>query len=334
MDLAGAVVALAAVALAGAGLASWLVAWRAAARRPRVLCLMYHRAAPREATARLRGTERLFTVAEEELSAQLGWLRERGWRFVAAEDVAAHARGERALPDRSLLLTIDDGCASVRGSMLPILQRHDARAALFVTTDPESAVFRIGAGERRLSDGELRELAAAGVEIGSHAVSHRALSALDEAEIRSELLDSKRELERVLGRPVRHFAVPANWYDDRVLRLAREVGYTAVWCSWPGTVAARSGAYPIPRLNVDGGQDLGDFERALSPAGIAARRLALVLRALPKRLVGPRAWSAVRRHLLRGALADWLSPRRMAAAAGVLAAAGLVLAAAWWLGRA
>lgn len=333
--MSAATLAAAAVALVCAGgLVAFALAALAAATRPRVLCLMYHRVASRESWEALRGGERLFTLPDDAFDAQLGWLRERGYRLVGAGDVARFARGEGRLEDRSVLLTIDDGCVSAHTRMLPILRRHGAQVILFVTTDAASAVFRdAGAGERRLTDAEIRELAAAGVEIGSHAVSHRPLSAMHEEEIRRELVDSKRELERVTGAPVRYFAVPANWFDARVLRIARETGYEAVFCSRPGTVRHGGGAFGIARVNVEGGLDLEGFARALSPAGIAQRRLVMALRGLPKRLVGPRVWTALRESALGRAGGHWLSPSRMAAAAAIAVGAGLLATLGWLLAR-
>lgn len=330
MSVAAILVSL--VGLASAAiLAAWALASLQASRRPRVLCLMYHRVAPRAVWQTLRGTERIFTLPEDAFDAQLTWLGARGYQFVGSGALARFARGEIALPDRSVLITIDDGCASAHGRILPILRRHGAGAMLFVTTDPKSAIFQLGEGERRVSDEEIRELAGAGVEIGSHAVSHRALSAMEDGDIRHELEDSKRELERITGRPVLQFAVPANWYDERVLRIAREVGYEAVYCSRPDTVRAGSGAFGIARLNVDGHLDVDGFARALSPAGVAQRRLVMALRGLPKRLFGPRAWTALRRGVLRRVSGQWLSPSRMAAAVALAVAGGLLLALGWWL---
>ncbi len=206
-----------------------------------------------------------------------------------------------------MLVTVDDGCASAFTHVLPSLRRHGAKAIVFVTTDPGSGVFsETGAGERRLTDVEIRALVQAGVEIGSHGVSHRALSAMPDAEVRQELVDSKRELEHVTGAAVRHFAVPANWYDDRVLRIAREAGYESVFCSRPAAVQAGGGAFGIPRLNVDGGLDVAGFEASLQPTRIARRRVVMLLRGLPKRLVGPRIWTTLRESPFgqaRGALA-------------------------------
>ena len=325
------VAAAAALAVVLAALAAFAAQARSAARRPRVLCLMYHRVIPRAVWEGLRGAERIFSMPEDAFDAQMGWLRASGWSFVDAAAVAALARGEAALADRSVLVTLDDGCASVHARALPILQRHGAKAVAFVTTDPESAIFReSGEGERRMSDDEIRELAAAGVTIGSHAVSHRPLSAMSDDEIRSELEDSKRTLERVTGRPVEDFAVPANWYDARVLRIARDAGYAAVYCSLPGTVRRGAGAFPLPRINVEGHLDLDGFARTLSPLRIAQRRLVMTLRAWPKRVVGPRTWTMLREKVFPWVGGHWLSPSRMGALLAI-ALGALVLASVGWL---
>lgn len=331
---AGALVAAAVGLVCAVALAAFVREVIAAARRPRVTCLMLHRIAPRERWEPLRGSDRLFTLPDDSLDAVLGWLRRGGYRFVGAADVVRFARGESLLDDRSVLVTIDDGCVSALTHVLPVLLRHEARGIVFVTTDPGSGVFQeAGAAERRLTDSEIRELAKAGVEIGSHGVSHRALSAMVDSEIERELVDSKRELERVTGAAVRHFAVPANWYDARVLRIAREVGYESVFCSRPGTVQARAGAFGIPRLNIDGNVDAASLEGLLAPASIAKRRLVMGLRSLPKRIVGPEAWTALRESPFGRLAGHWLSPARMAAAMIVALAVGVVVSVGWLLAR-
>lgn len=326
------------VLLMGAASAGLLLAWSVvvaqAARRPRVVCLMYHRAASRAAYEQLEGGERVFTLPEDSFDEQLGWLRAQGHDFVSADDVARFARGECALGDRSVLITIDDGCASAYTRMLPVLRRHRATAILFVTTDPRAAIFQEAGDEnRRVTDQEIRELVAGGVAIGSHAVSHRPLSAMGEDEIRDELAASKRTLEEATGGNVRHFAVPANWYDERVLRVAREVGYDTVFCSRPDTVRAGMPTFGLPRINVEGQLDLAGFARALAPSAIAQRRLVLALRGLPKRIAGPRAWEAIRRSVLPRIGADRLSPSRMGTAMAIAAAVGLLATVGWLLAR-
>ena len=329
----GPLLAVALLACVVVAISAFGAALRGAARRPRVLCLMYHRVVPRSVWEKLRGTERIFSMPSDAFEAQIRWLQAHGWTFSDSRAVAAYARGSLDLPDRSVLLTVDDGCASVHAQILPVLRREAARAVAFVTTDPGSAIFReSGEGERRVSDDEIRQLLAGGVEIGSHAVSHRPLSAMPDEEIRRELGESKQVLERVTGRPVVQFAVPANWYDDRVLRIAREVGYEAVYCSRPGTVERGAGAFGIPRLNVEGHLDLAGFERMLSPVRIAQRRLVMAVRGWPKRLVGPRAWTVVRERLFPYVGGHWLSPSRMGTALALVVAACLLATLCWLVG--
>jgi hypothetical protein len=118
-----------------------------------------------------------------------------------------------------------------------------------------------------------------------------------------------------------------------VLRIAREVGYEAVYCSRPDSLRRGSGAFGIARLNVEGHLDLAGFARALSPAGIAQRRLTMALRGLPKRVLGPRTWAVIRRGALRRVGGDWLSPSRMGAAVALAVGIGLLATVGWLLVR-
>jgi peptidoglycan/xylan/chitin deacetylase (PgdA/CDA1 family) len=101
---------------------------------------------------------------------------------------------------------------------------------------------------------QVRRLADAGMTIGSHAHGHRALASLSEAEQRHELVESKRILERELGREVQGFAYPFGWpgtYGELTQRLAREAGYRLAFSSVEGV--NRPGAsdpFALRRLNV------------------------------------------------------------------------------------
>jgi peptidoglycan/xylan/chitin deacetylase (PgdA/CDA1 family) len=72
---------------------------------------------------------------------------------------------------------------------------------------------------------ELRAHADAGVAIGSHGVAHAHLTRLGDAEVRAELVESKRELEEQLGRPCTDFAYPYGEHDERMQRLVRAARY-------------------------------------------------------------------------------------------------------------
>lgn len=286
---------------------------------------MYHRFASREEYARAAGTERIFTLPTDAFEEQVAYLKSAGYCFATADEARRYAAGTWRPSSPAVLLTIDDGCASAGRLAHPILRRHGACATVFVTTDPGAYVFRLGeTGDPRLGDDELRSLDGETMRFESHAVTHRPLRALEENEIRRELADSKRELERILGREVRHLAIPGNWYDGRVMRIARECGYEAVWCSKPGDVRPGASLFGLPRLNVEGPMTLPEFIAMISPSGVAKRRLVSAIKRVPGWLLGPRVWLPLRKVLLRLVPGHYLSTRRVL---GAVAAFGAVVVA-------
>jgi peptidoglycan/xylan/chitin deacetylase (PgdA/CDA1 family) len=176
---------------------------------------------------------------------------------------------------------------------------------VFVTTDPAAYVF--GYGQRRMSDEELHALEAAGVQCESHGVTHRPLVQLSDAEVGDELRKSKAALEATLGRAVRFLSAPGNWIDGRVARLAQQAGYEAIWISEPGSVRPGSNPFGLARLNVDGTLTLDQFAALLTPWGVAQRALVYEGKSLPKKLVGPKLWYALRRLLLPWVPGGYLS---------------------------
>jgi peptidoglycan/xylan/chitin deacetylase (PgdA/CDA1 family) len=72
---------------------------------------------------------------------------------------------------------------------------------------------------------QVREMAAAGIEIGSHGCSHRILTRLAPEEASEELLRSRADIERHLGRTVQHFAFPDEAANSALLTAAAAAGY-------------------------------------------------------------------------------------------------------------
>ncbi|MFO0973683.1 MAG: polysaccharide deacetylase family protein [Phycisphaerae bacterium] len=288
--LALTVVAAGAVALLGAG--GWIVAQET--REPRLICLMYHRFVTAEAHASLSGSERIYSMPVERFDEQLCWLKSQGYVAVSMAEAAAFARGERTLPARAVLITIDDGCRSVLTRAEAVLRRHGMRAILFVTTDPAARVFASGGEQARLSDDELRGLDPAVIELGAHGRTHRPLSSLSDAELAAELSESRAALERASGRPVKMMAVPGGWYDGATVRAASAAGYTAMCVSDVGAIRAGDDVMRLRRINVAGTYGLGQFRQMLSPAGVARRRITKMVRSIPQQVVGARLWERLR----------------------------------------
>jgi peptidoglycan/xylan/chitin deacetylase (PgdA/CDA1 family) len=91
------------------------------------------------------------------------------------------------------------------------------------------------------------------IEIGAHTVTHPTLSALSVEAQRSEILQSKADLEQIVGRPVSTFAYPfgrRSDYDSRSVGLVAHSGFTCACCNFPGRVELSSDRFELPRLLV------------------------------------------------------------------------------------
>ncbi len=103
-----------------------------------------------------------------------------------------------------------------------------------------------------MSSSQLRAMAAAGMQIGAHTVSHPILATLDDEASRSEMSRSKAHLESLLAQRVTLFAYPngrpGRDYLPRDVALAREAGFSAAVSTAPGASRAGQDAFQLRRF--------------------------------------------------------------------------------------
>ena len=106
---------------------------------------------------------------------------------------------------------------------------------------------------------QVKQLAGAGMAIGSHTENHRALAALDDAAQRQELGESKSFLESALGLEIKALAYPFGWtgtFTSRTMQLAHEAGYQLAFSAFEGVNQPGKAAFQplaLRRLNVGTG---------------------------------------------------------------------------------
>lgn len=96
-------------------------------------------------------------------------------------------------------------------------------------------------------------MSAAGIAFGSHSVRHTTLGVEVEAVIRQELKDSMATLQKNIKSEPRYLAYPNGSYDERVIRLAQELGYKAGFTTRRGKVKADPPRFTLPRIPLDNG---------------------------------------------------------------------------------
>ena len=202
------------------------------ARRSVILC--YHGVGPTSTSL----DPGFLRVRPDVFRAQLDLLLGAGFEFVTVAELADLSAGVEP-PAGLAALSFDDGMDDNHTVVLPILTELGLTATVYVTTGligRSNPWMAPSAGARMMDEQELRELAAAGFEIGAHSVTHPDLSRLDYETCLREMTESRRTLERVVGARVQTFAYPYCRYGPAALAAVRASGFTAaVTCQGLGS---------------------------------------------------------------------------------------------------
>ena len=188
-------------------------------RRRRPVVLGYHGVA----VSRRRDDLSMLLVAPDRFRVQIELLLAAGFRFVTLAELARQAAG--GVPPAGLAaLTFDDGMRNNYEVALPILSEYSIRATVYVTIgfiDHTSPWIGPGGDGAMMTRDQLRELLAAGWELGAHTMTHPDLSTLDYDACLQEIRDSRIALEEIGGEPVETFAYPFGRYGPEAIAAAR-----------------------------------------------------------------------------------------------------------------
>lgn len=106
---------------------------------------------------------------------------------------------------------------------------------------------------RPMTWNQVRDLKAAGMEVGAHSMSHARLVHVPPERAYEELAQSKQLIEKELGAEVPLLAYPAGNHNQDVVDLAREAGYAAAFTTASGAVRPGSDPFRLPRVGVGAG---------------------------------------------------------------------------------
>ena len=191
--------------------------------------------------------------------------------------------------DGRFVLSFDDGHESAYSRILPLLAERRWRATFFVVAG------WIG-GREALSWAQLRALADAGMEIGSHSLTHPFVHELSAADIRHEFGESKRMLEDGIGRAVTVASLPRGSNAPGTDRIVAELGYRAFCTSEPGLVGRGTDPFDAPRIAIKWRTSAAFVVRVLAGHRLTLARLrsSYVVKRFAKGLIGVERWRRVR----------------------------------------
>lgn len=198
--------------------------------------LMYHyiRVAPEGDTLGQN-----LSVTPSSFDAQLEGLSKNDYVSIKVSDIADPDRKVisqiYAENKKPIALTFDDGYADAYTNALPILKKYQMIGTFYI-------IRNFVGRSNYMNQSQIDKLAADGMEIGSHSLTHPDLSTLDAAKQRTQIFDSKGEAVS--------FCYPSGKYDDTTVNLVKEAGYTTAVTTNEGIANQNSNLFKLPRVRV------------------------------------------------------------------------------------
>ncbi|MDX1680513.1 MAG: polysaccharide deacetylase family protein [Akkermansiaceae bacterium] len=199
-------------------------------------------------------------IRADKFRRQMQLIRQLGITVISLEDFHAWKQGKKAIPEKSILITVDDGWKSFHEIAHPILKEFDYPYTLFLYKD------YVDGGGRALTTPMIREMVKEGATIGSHSVSHPYPVAFKQQErkgeeaylkfLRTEMGESKRFLERRFRTPITTYSYPGGYVTEEMLPLVSELGYDYAFTTQPGKVKRSDDNNALPRFMI-----LGNYDR-------------------------------------------------------------------------
>ncbi|HEX3951590.1 MAG TPA: polysaccharide deacetylase family protein [Steroidobacteraceae bacterium] len=204
---------------------------------------------------------KLLYVSPESFERQLWTLRRLGLRGVCTSEGVA--RLNNCTSRGCVVFTFDDGYADTLTVAAPLMKRYGFTATCYVVSGAVGTYNSWDAEllrERKplMRRDQLEQWLAAGMEVGSHSVSHRRLHELTPDMAQYEIAESRTALHKMLGVPIEHFAYPFGHFADMV-ELVRHAGYSSAMTVLPGVARASDDRLRLPRILVNGERGLWKF---------------------------------------------------------------------------
>jgi peptidoglycan/xylan/chitin deacetylase (PgdA/CDA1 family) len=208
--------------------------------------LLYHHVAVSPINSR-------YYVPPEKFEEQIKLLHELGYKTISTQLLAKAITEGAELPPHPIILTFDDGNLDNYFNAFPILQKYGFTGTLYVVAN------YVGVDPFMSAD-QIKEMAAAGWEIGSHGMRHLDLNALDMVQKRYEIVDSRARLEERLGVPISSFSYPFGLWSPGAVDYARFAGYdSAVGTDNYSFHQNKYNVYSLERREIQSTADLNAF---------------------------------------------------------------------------
>jgi len=212
-------------------------------RTAKVPILMYHYLSDAPPNADIY--RRDLSVPPSLFDAHLDRIAAEGYTVIRLYDLVAYLTEGTPLPEKSVVLTFDDGYRDNYENALPLLQEHGMTATFFVVME-----FINRERPEYLTWPMVQEMAAAGMSIEAHGVDHTTLRGRSRADLEFQAIRSYETLQNALGVRARFISYPAGEFDEQTIELFQRADYWAGFTTVQGATHSSNDLFRLPRVRI------------------------------------------------------------------------------------
>jgi len=207
--------------------------------------LMYHRLGTPDRKNRFRSQY----TPPKMFARQMKYLFKHGYQTVSVRDLINYAGQQMPAEDKKICITFDDGYESFYTYGFPILREYNFTAIVFLVANCiNKTCLNDSDSEPILKTEQIKEMAEAGIDFGSHSFSHRSLVGLSAEELEKEVKDSKTVLEKLLGKQIESFSYPYGAFNEAVKKMVQQ-NYKVAFSTKKGVSDIQD--FSLPRIDIN-----------------------------------------------------------------------------------
>ena len=200
-----------------------------------------------------------FTVKLEVFKKQMKYLKDNDYSVISLTELVRILESNNNLPDKTIVLTFDDGFGDNYSNVFPILKKHNFPATIFLITglinkemnNSQNIPLKI------LNWEQIQEMHNSGlIDFQPHTVNHQELN-------EKEIIDSRKEIEERLNKKCELFAYPRGLYNNKIIDILKDNGFKASRTLKNGKVNKGDNLFELKRISVNSTTSFIQFKKNL-----------------------------------------------------------------------
>lgn len=197
------------------------------------------------------------TISPEMLKMQLKYIKDQGYITLTISELKNYILSNSPIPEKSIVITFDDGYMDNYTKAFPILKDFDMVATIFcIASNLDGSYY--------LSENAIKEMSNYGIDIQSHTVTHPQLNKLTYNQQLTELEESKKALEYITGKKIDSIAYPFGDFNEETIRAAKNAGYTLGFTTNRGLSNRSDNPLKLDRIYISSKYKMDTFKEVLS----------------------------------------------------------------------